>query len=502
MATPEPTAVRRTIDVMKTSLAPVPASRPTSDTASMFTLAPISLWVEDYAGVKIQFDAWRAEGITDIRGFLTSDPTRVQHCARLIRVVDVNQRTLELFEANDLIHLIANLDKVFRGDMFESHVDELVQLWDGGGTFESETANYTLSGRRMDISLKGAILPGYEDDWARVLVSIDDITERQTARRALAASDAYARGLFDHSPVSLWVEDFSSVKTLIDEVRACGIVDFRTFTDVHPEFVDRCMSEIRILDVNKETLRIFRAGDVTELLLRKHEIFRDAMRRPFCEQLLELWDGKLMQQREVTNYALDGEQLYFLMQFSVLPGHEHDWSLVQVGLTDITARKKAEAYLEFLGKHDVLTKLHNRSFYVDELARLQRSSVTPITIVIADLNGLKQTNDDLGHAAGDQVLRRAGEILAAAITQPAKAARIGGDEFAVLIPGGDERAGLAMIENIHRLVDLNNQYYGPLAVSFSMGAATARPGESLEETAKRADTAMYEEKRRHHALRG
>ena len=60
------------------------------------------------------------------------------------------------------------------------------------------------------------------------------------------------------------------------------------------------------------------------------------------------------------------------MQFSVLPGHENDWSLVQVALTDITARKKAEAYLEYLGKHDVLTKLYNRSFYVDELNRLER----------------------------------------------------------------------------------------------------------------------------------
>lgn len=57
----------------------------------------------------------------------------------------------------------------------------------------------------------------------------------------------------------------------------------------------------------------------------------------------------------------------------VLPGHEGDWSLVLVSLIDITARKKAEAYLEYLGKHDALTKLRNRAFYVDELNRISRS---------------------------------------------------------------------------------------------------------------------------------
>ncbi|MDR3374900.1 MAG: GGDEF domain-containing protein [Ancalomicrobiaceae bacterium] len=481
---------------MKSSLATSSNEpRPAGDATSMFDLAPISLWVEDYSGVKIQFEEWRRHGITDIRSYLAADRHRVEHCAALIRVVDVNKRTLELFEAEDLIRLVANLDKIFSGEMFESHIDELVQLWDGGGSFSSQTVNYTLSGRRMDIRLNGTVLPGYENDWARVLVSIDDVSEHEAARRALAASDAYARGLFDHSPVSLWVEDFSSVKKLIDDVRACGITDFRTFTDVHPEFIDRCMSEIRIIEVNQETLRIFRATEQSELLLRKHEVFRDAMRRPFCEQLVDLWSGKLMQQREVVNYSLDGDELHFLMQFSVLPGHEVDWSLVQVALTDITARKKAEAYLEFLGMHDVLTKLHNRSFYDDELARLQRSRVSPTTIVMADLNGLKATNDEFGHAAGDQVLRRAGEILMAAVELPAKAARIGGDEFAILMPGVDERAGQTMVDNILRLTELNNQYYGRTEVSFAMGIATARPGELLEQVAKRADAAMYEQKR-------
>ena len=114
---------------------------------------------------------------------------------------------------------------------------------------------------------------------------------------------------------------------------------------------------------------------------------------------------------------------------------------MQVALTDITARKKAEAYLEYLGKHDVLTKLYNRSFYVDELNRLERKGPFPVTVIIIDLNGLKAANDQLGHAAGDALLRRAGEVLSKAVDKPSYAARIGGDEFALLMPGTDERDG-------------------------------------------------------------
>ncbi len=467
--------------------------------AEMFDLAPVSLWIEDYSGVKALFEAWRCAGVVSLRDYLREAPGRVKACSDRIRVIDVNRWTLALFEARDLAHLTDNLGRVFRDDMFNAHIDELTQLWDGGTAFHSHTVNYTLTGRRLDIQLKGSIVPGYEDTWEKVLVAIEDVTGREEARRRLASSEAYARGLFEHSPVSLWVEDFSSVKRLLDEVRERGITDFRVFTDVHPEFVQRCMSEIRVIDVNQQTLELFAAPNKESLLHRLADVFRDDMERHFREQLIDLWDNKLFQQREVVNYALDGTELHVLMQFSVLPGRERDWSLVQVALTDITARKKAEAYLEFLGRHDVLTRLCNRSFYVEELNRLERKGPTPVTIIIADLNGLKAANDQRGHDAGDALLRRAGEVLNEIASKPCYPCRIGGDEFAVLMPGAEPRDGDAMIEAIHKLVELNNQFYPGLPLSLSMGVATSRPGERLEAVAKRADILMFEQKRLYYA---
>ncbi|MBC7283184.1 sensor domain-containing diguanylate cyclase [Hoeflea sp.] len=467
--------------------------------ATIFELAPIAMWIEDFSGVKQQFDQWRAEGVSDIRSFLKQDLTRAAACSSRIRVLQANDKTLKLFEADDLAHLVDNLSIVFRDDMLESHINELAELWDGKTEFSSNAVNYSLSGKRMDIQLKGTVLPGHEKTLDRILLTTEDVTARKDARRSETASRLHAEGLFKYSPVSLWVEDFSEIRNLIGEVRDRGIEDFRVFMDVHPEFVRQCMSEIRVIDVNQATLDLFCADDVQTLLRRQAEIMRDEMEKPFREQLMDLWEGRLFHHREVVNYALDGTIRHILLHFAVLPGHEEDWARVQVALTDITARKKAEAYLEYLGKHDVLTKLHNRAFYKDELNRLERKSLRPVSAIVMDLNGLKEANDQLGHDAGDALLRRFGEVLSGVVSRPNHAARIGGDEFAILMPGADKKAAAAMVDTINELLNINNQFYSNAPLSVAIGWATSRDGESMEDLIKRADLEMYEDKRAHHS---
>ncbi|AVQ84633.1 histidine kinase [Variovorax sp. PMC12] len=467
----------------------------------MFDLAPVSLWIEDYSGLKRRLDGWRAEGVTDLVAYLSEEPGRVSECMALLKVLRVNQHTLKLFAADSQQTLLDSLDRVFRGDMSATVVHELDQLWRGQLTFESETVNYALDGRRLDVRVRARVLPGHEATWERVLVSLDDVTERVAAQRLRDESATYARSLFERSPVSLWVEDFSAVRALLQSIRARGITDFATFIKVHPEFVTRCMQEIRVIDVNRETLRMFGAPDLQTLLGSLSRIFRDEMRESFAEQLQDLWNGKTVQHREVLNYSLSGEVLNIHMQFAVQDDRLDTWDLVLVSLVDITARKKAEAYLEYLGKHDVLTQLCNRTYFTEELTRLARKGPWPVSIVAIDLNGLKQLNDQEGHAAGDSLLRRMGEVLDKAVDPPAWPARIGGDEFAVLLPMTDERGAEAMRERILTLLEMNNQFHAGQsghALSLAMGLATCHAGESLESALQRADRAMYVDKARHY----
>jgi diguanylate cyclase (GGDEF)-like protein len=273
-------------------------------------------------------------------------------------------------------------------------------------------------------------------------------------------------------------------------------VDFRTFIDVHPDFVAQCMREIHVLDVNQHTLTLFGAPDKSVLLARLNEVFRDEMRTYFAAQLAELWDGKLRHEREVLNYRLSGEALNLILQFSIMPGREQDWSKVLVSLTDITARKKAEAYLEYLGKHDVLTRLYNRSYFADEVNRLNLKGPFPVSIILIDLNGLKAINDELGHASGDALLRRMGEILAQVVDEPGCAARIGGDEFVILLPSKTQQDVDKVLAELDRVTELNNQFHShATAVMFSVGTAICDAGGRMEAAIQRADMAMYGNKR-------
>jgi hypothetical protein len=194
--------------------------QPRNDDSEMFDLAPVALWLEDFSGVKALFEDWRAQGVTDLRAHIGNDVRRVAECASRIRVIKVNRKTLSLFEAADFSALTDNLSAVFRDDMLKTHLEELCQLWSGQPHFTSQTVNYTLGGRRLDVLLKGQVLPGHEERWDRVLVSTEDITELEGARHRVTAAEQYVRRLFEYSPVSLWVEDFSAVKRLLDEARA------------------------------------------------------------------------------------------------------------------------------------------------------------------------------------------------------------------------------------------------------------------------------------------
>ena len=137
----------------------------------MFELSPIPMWLEDFSEVQQQFSEWRAQGIENLADFLAENPDQVLLCVRKIRILKVNQRTLDLVHADNFAQLQAQLDCVFRVDMSTMHVKQLLALWQGESFFSGDTINYTLTGQRLDIQVRGFVLPEYQDSLARVLVT-------------------------------------------------------------------------------------------------------------------------------------------------------------------------------------------------------------------------------------------------------------------------------------------------------------------------------------------
>lgn len=162
---------------------------------------------------------------------------------------------------------------------------------------------------------------------------------------------------------------------------------------------------------------------------------------------------------------------------------------------DITERRRYEEQLRYLSMHDVLTGLYNRAFFQAEMARLEKSRDYPITVLLADLDGLKLVNDSLGHDRGDELIRACAGQLKAALRSSDILARIGGDEFAALLPDTDAKAAQVIVERLHKHLAAYNNSDPALPVFLSIGWATSPdPSKTLNETLKEADAAMYAQK--------
>lgn len=468
------------------------------DYKDVFQHAPVSLWIEDYSELKARLQAVRDEGVHDFAAYLQAHPYLVNECMAKIQVLEVNDTTLQMFAAASRDELLANLHRVFRDDMQHHFRDELLQMWQGGLDHETEGVNYALDGRPVYVQLRRRALPGHEHDWSRVLVSLTDITERRRAMQQLTASEQYAQGLFEHSPVSLWVEDYSALKAYLDALRAQGIGNIRRHLSEQPQVVQHCMGLIRVIDVNRQTLALFGADSKEQLLANLSQVFRDEMKVHFETELVDLWQGKIAAEYEGVNYSLQGDAIDILLRRAALPGAQTSWERVLVAISDITARKRAEAYMQFLGTHDVLTGLHNRAYFDEELKRMQHEERYPVSVVLLDLDGLKQVNDAGGHEAGDTLIRRAGEVIDTACGPSDVAARLGGDEFALLLPYQDERVAKQMLGKLRQLTDVNNQFYPGARLSFSIGTATAYAGMPIDRALRRADEQMYQAKQAHY----
>jgi two-component system, cell cycle response regulator len=161
------------------------------------------------------------------------------------------------------------------------------------------------------------------------------------------------------------------------------------------------------------------------------------------------------------------------------------------------ARTMAE--LERLASTDDLTGLANRRRFHEELRRECAAAGrhgTPLSLLLLDLDNFKKINDSHGHEVGDRVLRSVATLLTRRVRASDVAARIGGDEFAVLLPQTDERQAAELARGLARY--LESKAESPVPLSVTIGAAST-PRSACGELLSEADHLLYAEKRRRHS---
>ncbi|MFO7897000.1 MAG: PAS domain-containing protein [Candidatus Cloacimonadales bacterium] len=181
---------------------------------------------------------------------------------------------------------------------------------------------------------------------SRIVGVLQDITSQQEIDNALIASESRYHGIFENSPLSLWEEDWSEVQAYFDRLRKRGVSDFKEYFSQHQQAVSKCVSLVKILDVNKQTLKIHAAHNKKELLENLSTVFTEYTENVFIDELVSFAEGNLTYESENIHRTLDGKQLHIVLKMSVVPGYEKDLSKVIVSMMDITDKKKIEAEKE------------------------------------------------------------------------------------------------------------------------------------------------------------
>ncbi|MEN6562278.1 MAG: HD domain-containing phosphohydrolase [Christensenella sp.] len=160
---------------------------------------------------------------------------------------------------------------------------------------------------------------------------------------------------------------------------------------------------------------------------------------------------------------------------------------------DSSERKERQKRIEYLSYHDQLTELYNRRFFEEELRRLDVERNYPLSIVYADVNGLKVVNDAFGHESGDQLLILVADAMKRACRTDDIIARIGGDEFLILLPKTDELQAVRIIERIKEGIGI--VHFNGMSASVSFGVDTkAISQQNMSEVMNSAERNMYQAK--------
>lgn len=292
---------------------------------------------------------------------------------------------------------------------------------------------------------------------------------------------------------------FISIGIFISNSRVWRITQNRIFKSVE-DAVFAFETTGGIVEINEAAYDILKLDEKTdkkekinlEYISNKLSAFivNKKQKKKFIEALTNMESGNY---KEDIGFKTKGKEQYYNIRISpILDSFNKSIGKLLI-LTDITAIKEKEKQLYYQSYHDKLTGIYNRSYFEEELNRLDTKRQFPISIIIGDINGLKLINDAYGHNKGDEVLIKTAEILKSNLRYEDILTRWGGDEFAIILPKTKRKDAISIIDRTKESFFEHSTDTMPLNIS--MGFSVKKTiGKKINEVVKEAENTMNEYK--------
>lgn len=225
----------------------------------------------------------------------------------------------------------------------ESEFEKIGNLYEHAiekGVASDEAKLKHKNGKILDVII--SLCPLDKNDLSQgSIFSVLDITERKQIENHLKFEEARYHGLFEHAPISIWEEDFSEGKRYIEKLKKEGVKNFYEYFSDNPDELIKIIRSVKIIDINKETVRMLKATDKKQILEGLEQIFNPESIETFKEEISTLAQGnsKFFGESKQINFA--GEIQDIFITSTIAPGFEDDWKRVFVTVVDITENKKS-----------------------------------------------------------------------------------------------------------------------------------------------------------------
>ncbi|MBN2558369.1 MAG: diguanylate cyclase [Clostridia bacterium] len=329
----------------------------------------------------------------------------------------------------------------------------------------SEHPVITASGEWKNVLWHAALIKDDHDNEAMAVLSGEDATERRNILDRLAKSENALKKAEKLNRSGYFEYDFSSGKCIWSE----GLLDL---------LGDEC-NKTAVAEVSGIMPFLNQSGMMFE------NAVHDAIRKKNDFELdVKLWDRT-------------GNELSCLLKCRIYFDGRTPVRMLGT-VCDISGRKEQIEEIEYISYHDHLTGLYNRRYLEEEFNRLDVRRNYPFSVIMADVNGLKLTNDSFGHGEGDALLISTAEILKGACRQDEIIARVGGDEFMILLPNTGAADAKKIMERVSVAADGCTSTGLPLSIGLGHAVKTDSR-QDRDDLFKAAEDAMYRDKLRDHS---